>query len=639
MAGLAAVGLVAMSTPTLAAFPPAINLSELNGSNGFAINGINEDDLSGSSVSVAGDVNGDGIEDFIIGAPSAGNRAGESYVVFGRTTGFPAALNLSELDGSNGFVINGIEAIDMSGRSVSAAGDVNGDGIDDVIIGAPNAGFVVGYDDIYTAGESYVVFGRTTGFPAAINLSELDGSNGFVIKSAGNDDSSGSSVSAAGDINGDGIDDVIIGAPGALPTDDFYGYNVGESYVVFGRTSGFPAAVNLSELDGSNGFVIKGSKAFEYSGRSVSAAGDVNGDGIDDVIIGAPGANHYAGGSYVVFGGTAGFPAALNLSELDGSNGFVIKGTEASEYSGWSVSDAGDVNGDGIDDVIIGVREADPSESYVVFGRTTGFPASIDLSELDGSNGFAINGIDESDHSGPSVSAAGDVNGDGIADVIIGAREADPNGIIEAGQSYVVFGRTTGFPSALNLSELDGSNGFVINGIAEGDDSGRSVSAAGDVNGDGIADVIIGASAADPNGVDKAGQSYVVFGRGDAAPKVNDYVTFEPDPSTYTFTQNATGCPSGFVGKFGFEAQLTNVSQSTLSDLQVEVAELSNGNLLLTSDGTIGVGGVFTVPREDGYSDGFLTSSEYVDVPFDVCLINPDPFSFFVDVRGVVEKQ
>jgi hypothetical protein len=122
-------------------------------------------------------------------------------------------------------------------------------------------------------------------------------------------------------------------------------------------------------------------------------------------------------------------------------------------------------------------------------------------------------------------------------------------------------------------------------------------------------------------------------------PVVNDFVTFEPDPSTYSFTRDTSGCPSGFAGKFGFEAQLTNVSQSALSDLHVDVAELSNGNLLLTSDGTIGVGGIFPVPREDDYSDGFLTSSEYVDVPFDVCLINSHPFSFFVDVRGVVEKQ
>ncbi len=136
-------------------------------------------DLSGRSVSGAGDINGDGIDDLIIGACGAdpnGSASGESYVVFGRDTGFDAALELSELDGSNGFVINGIRRDDRSGVSVSGAGDINGDGIDDLIIGAPGAGLSGS-----ASGESYVVFGRDTGFDAALELSELDGSNGFVL--------------------------------------------------------------------------------------------------------------------------------------------------------------------------------------------------------------------------------------------------------------------------------------------------------------------------------------------------------------------------------------------------------------------------------------------------------------------------
>ena len=116
------------------------------------------------------------------------------------------------------------------------------------------------------------------------------------------------------------------------------------------------------------------------------------------------------------------------------------------------------------------------------------------------------------DRSGTSVSAAGDVNGDGIDDFIIGADGADPNGNIGAGESYVVFGSNAGFGASLELSALDGTNGFVINGIDRDDDSGVSVSAAGDVNGDGIDDIIIGAIRADPNGNNFAGESYVVFG-------------------------------------------------------------------------------------------------------------------------------
>ncbi len=188
----------------------------------------------------------------------------------------------------------------------------------------------------------------------------------------------------------------------------------------------------------------------------------------------------------------------FNLADLDGSNGFVINGIDERDFSGRSVSGAGDINGDGIDDLIIGAYRADPNggysgESYVVFGRDAGFDASLELSALDGSNGFVLNGIDTDDRSGVSVSGAGDINGDGIDDLIIGADGAEPNGD-DSGESYVVFGRDTGFDAALELSELDGSNGFVLNGIDTDDRSGFSVSDAGDINGDGIDDLIIGAT-------------------------------------------------------------------------------------------------------------------------------------------------
>src|ERR671932_354714 len=224
---------------------------------------------------------------------------------------------------------------------------------------------------------------------------------------------------------------------------------------------------------------------------------------------------NYAGQSYVVFGSNSGFGASVNLSELNGSNGFAINGIATPDYSGRSVSSAGDVNGDGFDDLIIGANRATPNgifeagQSYVVFGSNSGFDASVNLSELNGSNGFAINGIAANDYSGYSVSSAGDVNGDGIDDLIIGAKYADPNGIRNAGQSYVVFGSNSGFGASLNLSELNGSNGFAINGIAANDESGLSVSSAAGVKCDGIDDLIIGASAADPNGINEAGPSYV----------------------------------------------------------------------------------------------------------------------------------
>jgi hypothetical protein len=536
-----AITLIISMGSAMAQFAPEIELADIGVTGaGFVLNGVASTDGSGRTVSVAGDINGDGIDDLIIGASGAdpnGSGSGASYVVFGKVSGFDPSLNLADLNGSNGFVLNGVDVGDLSGYSVNEAGDINGDGLDDLIIGAFGADSNGG-----SSGASYVVFGKSSGFGASLELADLNGSNGFVLNGVDAGDSAGRSVSAAGDINGDDIDDLIIGASGADPN----GSGSGASYVVFGKDSGFDVSFELSSLamgDGSDGFVLNGVDVGDSAGGSVSAAGDINGDGLDDLIIGASGADSNggnSGASYVVFGKDSGFDPSLNLADLNGSNGFVLNGVSAFDGSGASVSAAGDINGDGIDDLIIGAANAVPNgnnsgASYVVFGKSSGFGATLELADLNGTDGFVINGVASGDLSGYSVNEAGDINGDGVDDVIIGALRAEPNGS-DSGASYVVFGDESGFGASLELADLNGSNGFVLKGVAEFDGSGRSVSAAGDINGDDIDDLIIGASGADPNG-SGSGASYVVFGSFPCQADGGEYLI-----STAAQLNHAIGC-------------------------------------------------------------------------------------------------
>ncbi len=427
-------------------------------------------------------------------------------------------IQLSSLNGGNGFRLDGVAANDLSGRWLSGAGDLNGDGIDDLVIGAEYAD-----PNGLSSGSAYVVFGRSDAAPTAtFNLSTLNGSNGFRLDGVAAGDKCGRSASAAGDINGDGIGDLVIGAYGT----DHNGSISGSSYVIFGSSAPFPAALNLGTLNSSNGFRLDGSAATEFSGERVAAAGDVNGDGVDDLVIGAFVASWSASGSgsiYVLFGRSSPpFPATINLGSLNGAIGFRLDGAAAHERSGRALS-AGDFNGDNLSDLLIGAYRAnsngmDSGSSYVVFGQNGApFPAAINLSTLNGSNGFRMTGAAAGDMSGYAVSSAGDFNGDGIDDLVIGALFADPIDV-NSGSSHVAFGRSVAaFPATFSLDTLNGTTGFRLDGPGQSDLAGKRVSAAGDVNGDGFGDILIAAGSAVPFD-STSGSSYLVLGHSDLTP-------------------------------------------------------------------------------------------------------------------------
>ncbi|MCH7702515.1 MAG: FG-GAP repeat protein [Planctomycetes bacterium] len=425
-----------------------LELDDLDGSNGFF---IREQQVgSKHTVSGAGDVNNDGFPDLFIGAPEMNpnglDNAGQAYVIFGGTSvGATGLLEVESLDGSNGFVINGMDAQDNLGISVSGGADFNGDGLPDLLLGASGAD----PSGIADAGEVYVIFGKSNlGSEGVIELSDLDGSNGFVIQGTGAADNAGVSVSGAGDINGDGLDDLIIGANLADPNGQT---DAGESYVIFGhRSLGADGVLILSDLDGTNGFVVRGVAPFDESGFSVGGAGDVNADGFDDLILGAymADANDVinAGESYLLFGEPEiGASGSINLASLDGNNGIVIMGGEPWDQSGFSVGGAGDFNNDGFADIVIGAPDEQFTtgfgKSYLILGgQAIGTDGTIQLSDLDETTGQVMKGVGSYDHLGHSVTRAGDLNHDGLEELIVGAPGAWTEVGGGVGRVYIIWG-------------------------------------------------------------------------------------------------------------------------------------------------------------------------------------------------------
>ena len=399
-------------------FPDTLHLSEMSSSFGFKLTGELAGDGAGWIVNALGDVNGDGLADVAIGglryvpggAPFAFHHV--YYVVFGRQDDQTSSLSWANLSGADGFEITGAIANNSMARSISSAGDLNGDGFSDILFGANKL-------DGTNLGGAYVLFGHSGAFPSSIDISDIDGHNGFKIVAASNNFVTGWNVSSIGDVNNDGTSDVIITS-----------FESGNAFVLFGNKRGFAEGVSLNNLNGNNGFKIVGGPNYSYNAAS-SAAGDVNGDGISDLMLGydqAGDKGRYTGAAFIIYGTATGFERQISLSNLDGSNGFKIIGSTGHDFLGQDLAAAGDVNGDGYDDVILGAQNSGPPGSYspgaafVVFGAPSGGPPAIDLANLTPALGFALRGSSNFLNAGHSVSSAGDLNMDGLADLAIGAQ-------------------------------------------------------------------------------------------------------------------------------------------------------------------------------------------------------------------------
>lgn len=410
----------------------------------------------GYSVATAGDVNGDGYGDIIASAnyyTNGQNGEGAVFGWFGSATG----LGANGTPGNADWMVESNEDTAFFGDCVALAGDVNGDGYSDVLVSSN----LKTNNGTEREGKVSLFTGSATGLATVSDWSnESNQDNAFY----------GFSVASAGDVNGDGYSDVIVGA---------YLYDNGQTdegrvYIYHGSATGLNTTANtISESNSANA----------QFGYSVSTAGDVNGDGFSDVLVGGP---NWAGNGrvYVFHGSFAGINTIWNYSlNADGSG----------EFFGGSVSTAGDVDGDGYSDVIIGAEnyangQTQEGRAYIFNGSSSGLNTIYSwVTEVNQANA----------RYGHSVSTAGDVNGDGYSDVVVGAWTYD-NGQNDEGAAWIYYG---------SLSGISGSSLLEIN--LAGANFGSSVASAGDVNGDGYGDVIIGASSySNPQLVEGAAFAY-----------------------------------------------------------------------------------------------------------------------------------
>lgn len=397
-----------------------------------------EHSIFGSAVSTAGDVNGDGYSDVIVGAPNwtqGEQREGGAFIFYGSASGItttPAATMESNL------------VLSLIGVSVACAGDINGDGFSDVLVGAPNYG-----NGTTNQGAVFIYYGSASGIAVASPTLFAFGQEGAKL---------GYSVAGAGDVNGDGFSDIIAGAPDYDNGEDEP--NVGVAWLYYGSAGGvIPSPVTLEGGAGLFGF-------------SVSGAGDVNGDGYSDVLVGSPsfGTNFNLEGAFYFFTGSS---SGINTKPAGRR-----KSNSSQTYLGGSISGAGDLNGDGFADVVVGATfysnaQNEEGAAYIYMGSPHGLSESATkIIETNQESGYMS-----------CVSSAGDVNGDGYSDLIFGHHGLDNPEENEGGISMMYSSADairTSYSSKIQLNQADAR-------------LGTSVAIAGDVNGDGFNDVIVGA--------------------------------------------------------------------------------------------------------------------------------------------------
>lgn len=418
-------------------------------------------------------------------------------------------IRLEALDGTDGFIIRAPFPDYQLGWSVGGGGDVDGDGFDDIVVGAPG-----GAGQGNGAGSAYVVLGGAD--HASVLVVEEDpapyGARVLGASAGGGGDRLGEGVDIAPDTNGDGLADVILGAPaferqvGTAAT--------GAGVVVFGAGD-LSGVLSMADLPSEDGRLLDGFIDRTAAGTSVADAGDIDGDGLADILVGGPTYSVFDGSAFVVRGGG---PLSVALPTMDGESGYaILRDNDLAEFLGESVSGAGDLNGDGYGDIVIGGRAGGASfeargRAHVLFGSAEGFdaldlrdatPGRIDLDLVMPGDGFLIDGAAPFDEAGRSVSAAGDVDGDGHDDLLIGASLADRPAALGAeadvGAAYLVFGDAQlAGRGPLDLAE-PGDRVVAIRGEYRGGQAGWAVSDAGDFNGDGYDDILVGARlASDP---------------------------------------------------------------------------------------------------------------------------------------------